>query len=70
MIRVPRHIPGALNIPLPQIGQRLQEVQGRPVVFYCRSGLRSQQAAQLLKRRGFEGIHTLGAMARWNAGTA
>ena len=45
------HIPGAVNISVESLAQRLSEVpQDKPVVVYCRSGSRSNQAAQILDR--------------------
>ncbi|MGW9172490.1 MBL fold metallo-hydrolase [Streptomyces decoyicus] len=47
-------LPGARNIPLAGLSQRLTELDpARPVVLYCRSGGRSVIAAALLEARGF-----------------
>lgn len=47
-------LPGARNIPLAGLAQRLTELDpARPVVLYCRSGGRSVIAAALLEARGF-----------------
>ena len=52
------HIPGAVNIPLQELGQRLNEVAAdQPLVLYCRSGNRSASAATLLIGRGYTGIY-------------
>lgn len=51
-----------VNVPLDGLDQHLPEwlaEPGRPVVFFCRTGNRSQQAAQLLLRQGHPGIHHL-----------
>lgn len=46
--------PGALNIPLQQLGSRWKELDpARPVVLCCASGTRSGMAAMMLKRHGF-----------------
>ncbi|MFG2829956.1 rhodanese-like domain-containing protein [Streptomyces sp. NPDC048434] len=46
--------PGARNIPLAALPQRINELDpARPVVLYCRSGNRSVIAAALLEARGF-----------------
>lgn len=51
------HIPGALNMPLGYIPRRLAELdRAVPVITQCQSGLRSQIAASLLKRYGFENV--------------
>lgn len=44
------HIPGARLLPLPDIEQRVDELRSTPnLVFYCRSGARSQAAASLVQ---------------------
>ena len=62
------HIDGAKNIPLNEIGDRASEVgkKDAQVVLYCRSGARSSGAQRILKRSGFEHVHNLGAMSKWN----
>ncbi|HAJ38754.1 MAG TPA: rhodanese-like domain-containing protein [Chloroflexi bacterium] len=60
------HIPGAVNISVDQLAQRLSEVpQDKPVVLYCRSGNRSNQAAQILDRAGYTQIYDLGGIVTW-----
>lgn len=62
------HIPGAVNIPLQELGQRLNEVAAdQPLVLYCRSGNRSTQAATLLSGQGYTGIYNLGGISAWQA---
>lgn len=60
------HIPGAVNIPVQDIDGRLDELgsKNRPIILYCRSGVRSAQAARVLANAGFT-THNLGAMGRW-----
>lgn len=44
------HIPGARLLPLPELEQNLEELRSKPnLVFYCRSGARSQVAANLAR---------------------
>jgi rhodanese-related sulfurtransferase len=61
------HIPGALNIPVQQLADRMRELgeTSRPVVVYCASGMRSASARSMLRRAGFQHVHDLGAMRRW-----
>lgn len=61
------HIEGARNIPVQQLAQRMSEVgpPDRPVVVYCRSGGRSQTAAEMLLRAGYQDVFNLGPMAAW-----
>jgi rhodanese-related sulfurtransferase/rubrerythrin len=43
---IQEHIPGALNLPLPELEQHLSRLQpDRDLIFYCASGRRSQVAA-------------------------
>jgi rhodanese-related sulfurtransferase len=62
------YIPGALNIPVGQIENRLQEIpKDRSVLLYCRSGNRSKQAAQVLLDNGYEQVsHLTGGIKAWN----
>ena len=61
------HIEGARNIPVGEIGTRLAEVgdKDKPVVVYCRSGMRSAKAKSTLESAGFTQVHNLGGMSRW-----
>jgi phage shock protein E len=61
-----RHIPGAVNIPVQELGARLSELgpKQRPVVVYCRSGARSASAAQLMRRAGYQ-VLDIGGMSNW-----
>ncbi|HJV46808.1 MAG TPA: rhodanese-like domain-containing protein [Bacillota bacterium] len=47
-------IPGAVNIPLSQLKNRIVEIPKDTAVFlYCRSGMRSKQAGKILSKSGF-----------------
>jgi len=62
------HIAGAINIPVEEIGARLDEIpRDVPVVLYCRSGNRSAQAARILDGGGFEQVYDLGGIIDWVA---
>lgn len=64
------HIPGAINIPLGDIPQRLSEIKAhrhRSVIVVCKTDKRSAQAAKLLAGASFEELHVLrGGMEQWN----
>jgi phage shock protein E len=55
--------PGAVNIPLDALPQRVGELpKHRPVVLYCASGMRSATAANLLRRAGFAEVVNAGGL--------
>ena len=62
-------ISGSLNIPLPELDQRHQEIpSGKPVVVVCHSGSRSALATQQLLKAGLSQVANLrGGLSRWNA---
>ena len=66
------HLPGARLIPLPQLSQRLEEVdRERPVQVYCAIGGRSRAAAEMLLGRGFKDVRSLkGGIRAWQGHTA
>lgn len=60
------HIPGAVNIPVESLANRLSEVPGdQPVVVYCRSGNRSATAADILSEAGYSSIYDMGGIITW-----
>lgn len=62
-------IPGAVNVPLPQLLSRLDELDPQaPTVVYCAGGYRSSIAASALRARGFADVSDLlGGIAAWRA---
>ena len=56
--------PGATNIPLAEIEQRLADFgdHKRAIVVYCRSGNRSGQAKAILEKNGFSNVTNGGAL--------
>lgn len=53
--------PGTVNIPLPELGQRLNEIpKNAPVVVCCASGTRSGMARLLLKKHGYAQVFNVG----------
>jgi len=61
------HIPGAINIPLPELRTRMGEVPtDRPAVTYCAIGQRGYIAERLLRQQGVTGVRNLtGGFASW-----
>jgi phage shock protein E len=58
------HYPGALNIPLDQLMQNLNQFEAMegPIVLYCRSGNRSGMALQILKQQGLDNLYNGGGV--------
>jgi phage shock protein E len=62
-----KHLPGAVNIPVQELEQRVAEVgaKDRPVVLYCRTGNRSARAARMLKEAGYTSVHDIKTMSAY-----
>jgi phage shock protein E len=58
------HYPGAVNIPLNELPQRLEELEEmkKPIVAYCRSGARSSVAVSILKQNGLNEVYNAGGL--------
>ena len=56
--------PGAKNIPLSELGRRLDEIpKDKPVILYCASGARSSSAARAMKQAGYADVINAGGLA-------
>ena len=66
------HISGAKLIPLPDLTERLHEIDpNKPTVVYCGIGGRSRIAAQMLAGNGFEDVYNLsGGFKTWKGEAA
>ena len=65
------HVPGAVLLPLPELPDRLDEVDHRrPIVVYCRSGNRSRSASALLAGDGTEVFNLAGGILAWDGQAA
>jgi rhodanese-related sulfurtransferase len=54
-------VPGAVNIPLDQIQQKINQFNNKKaVVVFCRSGMRSGQAHGLLQQMGIPAVYNGG----------
>ena len=58
------HFPGAINVPLDELPQRMDELKEmkQPIVAYCRSGARSGMAVSLLKHNGLNEVYNGGGL--------
>ena len=62
------HIPGAILIPTTEIEDRAEEVltdKDQLILVYCRSGRRSQLAAEALVELGYTNIKEFGGILDW-----
>jgi rhodanese-related sulfurtransferase len=60
-------IVGATHVPLPELPQRLGEIdQGRPVVVYCRGGNRSTMATDALAEAGYDAAKLSEGIVGWS----
>ena len=62
-------IPGAVEIPLTELNQRLGSLDpAKPTVVYCAGGYRSSVAASLMRNAGFEEVADIdGGWGAWTA---
>lgn len=62
------HAPGALHIPMSEIGGRLEEVPNDVQLYVvCRAGGRSARVTQYLNANGWEAVNVEGGMQHWDA---
>lgn len=61
------HLPGAINIPLDQLPNKLKKIPtSKPVVVVCASGNRSSSGARIIAQGGYEDVYNLlGGTMRW-----
>ena len=65
------HIPGAINIPVETIGSvkpaGLQGVdENASIIVYCRTGVLSEHASNMLLNLGYKHVFDLGGIVDWN----
>ena len=60
------HIEGAVLIPVSELDNRLGELpKDKPIITYCRTGIRSRKAANVLVENGFTRIYDMGGILDW-----
>ena len=62
-------IPGAVNIPVDEIRERMHEIpKDKRIYIYCEAGLRGYLAQRILKQNGYNSVHNLsGGFILWTA---
>lgn len=63
-------IPGAVNIPVDELRDRLGELPAGPIVVHCQVGQRGHTAARILDQHGFDVVNLDGGYRTWVAGTS
>lgn len=65
------HIPGAISIPLGELEERIQELNPNENIYVvCRTGSRSDLAAQKLTEAGFKNVvNVVPGMSKWSGST-
>jgi rhodanese-related sulfurtransferase len=62
------YVEGTEHIELQQLAGAAESLdRERPVIFYCRSGVRSLMAAQAFRRAGYEAWSMAGGLVEWAA---
>ena len=62
------HIPGAINIPNDTIDPSVADIlphKEQPIMVYCKSGMRSNDAVRKLAALGYTNIENLGSIDNW-----
>ena len=61
------HLEKALLIPVDELDQRIGELpKDLPIIVYCRSGVRSRKAAEILIENEFSQVYDMGGILDWN----
>ncbi|WP_028775778.1 sulfurtransferase TusA family protein [Shimazuella kribbensis] len=64
------HIPSAISIPFGQLEDRIDEIPKDKTIFViCRTGTRSDLAAQQLSKHGLKAINIVPGMSQWTSET-
>ncbi len=61
------HVPGAVNIPMSEIGDRLEELPGEAFDVICQAGGRSARVVEALEARGYDATNVEGGTGEWIA---
>lgn len=62
------YIPGSIHIPLAEVAEKLPEIAPdhfTELIFYCKSGKRSQKATEQAVEMGYQKVYNLGGLSDW-----
>ena len=64
------HIANAINIPVDELEQRLDELKDKKskILVYCKSGIRSAMACEILAINSFTNVYNIGGVVDWPYG--
>ena len=60
------HVEGAINIPYDEIENEVNYDKNQALAVYCRTGVRSSEAAKTLEKMGYMKIYDLGGIEDFN----
>jgi NADPH-dependent 2,4-dienoyl-CoA reductase/sulfur reductase-like enzyme/rhodanese-related sulfurtransferase len=63
-------IPGAINVPIDEIRDRISEIPGKDLLVNCQVGQRGHSASMLLKDLGFNAVNLDGGYLTWASSPA
>ena len=61
------HVPGAVNLPMSTLGERLHELPDGPFDVICQVGGRSARVVEALEARGYDATNVEGGTGEWAA---
>lgn len=61
------HVPGAVNLPMSQIGELLDRLPEGPFDVICQAGGRSARVVEALEARGHDATNVAGGTGEWIA---